>query len=313
VVTGVGPAILLISVLASGCASVHVEPFQQFAQAAVELQDNVNTALASGPEASEARFVRQLVQDRGLADQLLLRSDDVDPILWNPESAPLFLTAERFRTGVRRVAGVFVDYSNVLVELASPELLETGQFDQLATDLTANATSGLGALLGRPVDAEPFAMFSTVASELFRNYLESRRRSVMLEALRANQETIRRFSDLLVEATEIAAELSWQEYSELAGDELLAIPGLADDAAVEGAVGRMIELARAHIAHLEALGILRDAFAALPSSHAGLINAVENPDGGLAAINAALERSRTLESLFDELSSNASGETDGGP
>lgn len=135
----------------------------------------------------------------------------------------------------------------------------------------------------------------------------------MLEALRANQETIRRFSDLLVEATEIAAELSWQEYSELAGDELLAIPGLADDAAVEGAVGRMIELARAHIAHLEALGILRDAFAALPSSHAGLINAVENPDGGLAAINAALERSRTLESLFDELSSNASGETDGGP
>jgi hypothetical protein len=227
VVTGVGPAILLISVLASGCASVHVEPFQQFAQAAVELQDNVNTALASGPEASEARFVRQLVQDRGLADQLLLRSDDVDPILWNPESAPLFLTAERFRTGVRRVAGVFVDYSNVLVELASPELLETGQFDQLATDLTANATSGLGALLGRPVDAEPFAMFSTVASELFRNYLESRRRSVMLEALRANQETIRRFSDLLVEATEIAAELSWQEYSELAGDELLAIPGLA--------------------------------------------------------------------------------------
>ena len=152
------------------------------------------------------------------------------------------------------------------------------------------------------LETQPFAMFSTVASEIFRSYLESKRKSHLLDALRANQETVRNFASLLVEATEITAELTWQEYSELAGAELDQIPSLRnDETALRAAVERMIQLDRGHIAQLEVLGALRDTFAALPSSHTGLINAVRNPDVGLAPINAALERSRALEALFDRL------------
>jgi hypothetical protein len=325
-IVGCGVAVATVLLLSS-CGSVRSQPFQRFAQAATELQGNVDRALESGPAASEARFTDEALREVSVVGQLQLASSPADPLLWDARDAPLFMRAELFRAGVRRVAGVFSDYAKLLLELASPELLGPEQFDQLARDLTANAAAAINATSGRQVGAEPFAMLSGAATALLRAYLESRREDQLLEALKANQASIREFSTLLVSATEIAAEYAWDEYFDLVDREFGLIAGftdtmprvgppdegpsadaatqtvVSDETAFRTAIGRLIALNRGHIAQLETLGALRDMFAALPTAHLGLIRSIESDDMSLTAINAALERSQALATLVDRRAS----------
>ncbi|HSR53790.1 MAG TPA: hypothetical protein VLV83_23435, partial [Acidobacteriota bacterium] len=145
--------------------------------------------------------------------------------------------------------------------------------------------------------AAGIGLISTAAGAIFRQFLESKRKKALLRALQANHSTVESYARLLEEATLIAADMAWREYDAKATLKLNAIGDAAGsgEGTITEDLQQLIKLNQDQLAHLEALKALRDAFAALPASHAGLIQALQDPKSGTEAIDLVLQQSRRLE------------------
>ena len=296
------PAACMWLLLAVGCATVDHRPFETFAQTAQALQTNAGKALEASPAAARERYIEAAVDDPNLLDQLRLGQTG-NPLIPTTTDAPLFLHAEQFRVGVQRVAGVFTAYAQLLLQLASPDLLSQASFDSLASDLNANAFDAVTAIGGPPSGATSsatsgIALLSTAATAIFQAYLEDKRRDKLVEALAANQQVVADYADLLVGGVNTAARLAWQEYN-LQIDGTLLRAARAEDGDRRAAIEESITLNSEHLTRLEILGALSDAFAALPDAHVALVEAARNPETGIGAINTAMAGAQRLEAIFD--------------
>lgn len=305
--------LLLFSVsifpLLTGCSSVKPAPFQAFSQSVQQLKLGTDKALETNQAMSSVRFLREAVRTTGTGDtkrveQLRLRIDEKNPFSIDPKTIPLFMKAEQFRHAAGRAMGVFATYAELLVRLSSPELLPRETFDKMTSDLNANAyDAALSFGSSTPPDPQKVALFSTIAVALTREYLESKRRAKLVDALGSNQPNVNAFAQHMREGVKIAAIHAAQEYDEESQElfrNMVTRTGPASEPDRRNAIQALIELDRKYLDQVNVLQSLYDAFGQLPNAHAELINATANPDLNVSTIVALLEEGKRLEGLYDK-------------
>ena len=288
-----------------GCAAVPQEPFQAFGESTLQLHEGTDSALDSIDTMSETRFLREALEQTQAGDptkifDLRIEIDPNNSLAW--QTKPLFLKIEQFRDGMRQATSALVSYSELLTRLASPELLPKETFDKLTDDLNANAFDAISKVSDTPPDAGSVALFSTVAAEAARAYLESRRQGALFDALKENQAAIDDFTDLLQAGVKIAATITAHEYDEQFQThfrEMVTDSGVAPEAVRRNAIVSLIDLDRAHIDQLTTFSRLHQAFDRVPGAHRNLTDALSKPGTSLTSVIALLEEGKRLEANYD--------------
>jgi hypothetical protein len=212
------------------------------------------------------------------------------------------MKAEQFRQSAISSTGALLSYSELLLRLASPDLLPKETFDELAQNLNANTYAAAYALTDETPDEARLALFSAAAVEIARSYLESRRRGDLVRALKENQTSIQNFADCMREGVRIAATHASQEYDEQSQflfRQMITGSGPAPESVRRSAIQGLIDLDQRYIEKLETLGSLHRAFDLVPNAHAELVRAAEKPKMNLASIVTLLEEGKRLEANFD--------------
>lgn len=289
----------------SGCGAVKPEPFQAFSQSVQQLKLGADKALELNESLSSNRFLREALattakRDPQKVEQLRLTIDPKQPFKTGG-NVPLFLRAEQFRQSAAQAIGVFASYTDLLVRLSSPDLLPRATFDKLTTDLNANAFDAALALGNGTPNPQQVALLSTIAVALAREYLESKRRSKLVDALTANQATVDAFAIQMRTGVEIAGRHAAQEYNEESQElfNRMAPAGPAPETVRRDAIQDLIELDRKYLQQLYVLQSLYNAFGQLPTAHSELIKATENSSPGLSTVVSLFEEGKRLESLYD--------------
>jgi hypothetical protein len=316
--------LICVVLLLGGCASVprvdetSKTPFDSFSESVVELQKGTDKLLASIETMSTERFMREALsttaaKDPTKVEQLRIKIPEnpsgnipKNVLAWSP--APLFMHMEQFREGANRSTGMLVTYSQFLARLASPELLPKETFDALAGELNSNAYDAIFTIRNKPPDEEKVALFSTVATEIARIYLDSQRRSELIKALKANQATVEAFATQMQSGVEIAALALWNEYDEkfqLYFKSMITSSGPASESVRRKAIQDLIALDRQHIQQVSHLYSLHQDFGQIPNAHNELARALENPKLPLSSIITLLEAGKRLGSTYEQsLASN---------
>lgn len=292
----------------AGCASVKPAPFQEFSQSIQTLKEGSDKALEANETKSSDRFMREALSTVAAGnpekvEKLRFEVKPNDPFSLNPGNMPLFMQAKQFRDAVRSSISVVEGYADLLVRLSSPELLPLETFDKMASDLNVNAYDAVSSLTDKIPDPQQVAIFSTVAVKITREYLESKRRGKLVEAVTSNQANIDAFSQHMREGVRIAATHSAHEYGEESQElirKLITDTGPAPESDCRGAIEGLIKLDEKYLAHLSVLKSLYNAFEKLPSAHAELANAAANPDVSISTIIGLVEDGKHLKEVYDK-------------
>jgi hypothetical protein len=297
-------AVALAILGVAGCASISPAPFTALTTSIQQLRDGADASLSVVHERARNRYIAEAAAGDGAkVGALLLTQPAGDPFGWASPDPPLFLKAARFREGVYRLNSVLVGYAGLLGQLASPDLVSSGTFEQLAKDLNGNLKTAVQSLgVSAPPDKE-IAIFSTLATAAFRAYLQNKQRSSLLEALTGNQPTIQEAAELGASAVRIAAAALRNEYdltSQKLAD-LVAKPTLSNSEK-QAALRDLVELDDKFIKEISVLRILHQSYMALPAAHRELATGVADPKRGLPMVRELLESGRELYRLYEELS-----------
>lgn len=294
----------------AGCASVKPAPFQEFSQSIQTLKEGADKALEANETKSSDRFMREALSTVAAGnpekvEKLRFEVKSDDPFSLNPGNMPLFMKAKQFRDAVRSSISVVEGYADLLVRLSSPELLPRETFDKMASDLNANAYDAVSSLAGTGniPDPKQVAIFSTIAVKITQEYLESKRRSKLVEALTSNQTNIDDFSQHMRKGVLIIATHSAHEYDEESQElirKLITDTGPAPESDCRGAIDELIELDKKYLAQLGVLKSLYHAFGKLPSAHAELATAAANPDVSISTIVGLVEDGKHLKGVYDK-------------
>lgn len=297
-----------IALFIAGCGTVKPAAFQAFSQSVQQLREGTDKALEANQSMASNRFMLEAIKtttagDSSKVEQLRLPIDRTKPFSWTGDKAPLFFKAEQFRESANRAMNVLAIYAELLVRLSSPELLPQSTFDKMASDLNANAFDAALAITGKPPDSAGVAIFSTIAVQVAREYLESKRRSKLVEALTTNQPTIETFSQHMRRGVETAATHAAQEYDEASQElflKMITTTGPAPEGDRRAAIQGLIDLDRKYIQQLSTLQSLDTAFGQVPNAHAELIKSAANPEINLSSIVTLLEQGKRLEGIYDK-------------
>jgi hypothetical protein len=288
----------------TGCASISPAPFTAFATSLQKLRDGADAPLSLVHERALNRYIAETVAgDVGKVQGLLLTQLTGDPFGWTSSQPPLFLKVARFKDGVHELNSVLVGYAGLLGQLASPDLVTSEQFEQLAKDLNGNLRNAVQALgVSAPSNRE-IAIFSTLGTAAFRAYLKNKQRSSLLRALDRNQPAIQGAAELGASAVRITAIALRNEYNH-GSDKLAAMikdPNRSDSGKQE-TLRELIELDQKFIKEISVLRALHSSYVALPAAHQELAVGLVDPKRGLPMIVELLENARALNRLHDELS-----------
>ena len=297
-------AVVLVILGIVGCASISPAPFTTLATSIQQLRDGADASLSVVHERTRDRYNAEAAEgDVAKVQALLLTQPPGDSFGWASSDPPLFLKTARFKEGVYRLNSVLVEYAGLLGQLATPDLVSSEKFEQLARDLNGNLTNAVQALgVSRPPNKE-IAIFSTLGTAAFEAYLKNKQRSSLLKALNSNQPAIQEAAELGASAVHITAAALRNEYdhgsTKLAA--LIANPKLSDSGK-QATLRELIELDEKFIKEISVLRTLHQAYVSLPAAHQELATGVADPKRGLPMILELLEKARNLNRLHDELS-----------
>ena len=288
----------------AGCASISPAPFTAFTTSIQQLRDGADASLSVVHERTRDRYIAETAEgDVAKVQALLLTQPPGDPFGWASANPPLFLKAAHFREGVYRFNSVLVGYAVLLGQLASPELVSSEKFEQLAKDLNDNLRNAVQALGVSSPSNKEIAIFSTLATAAFRVYLQNKQRTSLLDALNSNQPAIQNTAELGATAVRLTAAALRHEYdlgsAKLAN--LVAKP-TASSSQKQTAVGELVELDEKFIKEMSMLRILHQSYVAVPGAHLELASGVAHPELGLPMVIELLENGRELLRLYEELS-----------
>lgn len=302
-------AVVLAAALSACAGDLPTEPFEAFSEAVVQLQQGTDQALANVDETSEDRFLRGVLKETAEGDitkldQLRIKFDASNPLATNPQTQlPLFLKIEQFKDGTRQMTGVLVSYANLLKTLSAPELLSKDTFDKLTVDLNANANDAITKITQTPSGVGELALFSTLAAESARLYLEQKRRSDLIEILNNNQGTIERFTQHMQDGVKLAANIANQEYDEKFQQvalKMIAGNGPASESVRKTALQELIALDRKFLGDLRTFNSLHEAYGRVSSAHQELARKLSKQEIKLTSTIALLEAGQRLEKNFDQ-------------
>jgi hypothetical protein len=297
-------AITLAILGIAGCASISPAPFTVFTTSIQQLRDGADASLSVVHGRTRDRYIAEAAEgDVAKVQALLLTQPPGDPFGWASANPPLFLKAARFREGVYQLNSVLVGYAGLLGQLASPELVSSEKFEQLAKDLNGNLRNAVQALGVSSPSNKEIAIFSTLATTAFRVYLQNKQRTSLLEALNSNQPAIQNTAELGASAVRLTAAALRHEYdlssAKLAN--LVAKPTVSNSQK-QTAVKDLVELDEKFIKEISMLRILHQSYVALPAAHLELATGVADPKLGLPMVIELLENGRELFRLYQELS-----------
>lgn len=297
--------LILILLLTSGCSSIPTEPFKAFSNSLVELSIGTDKALAELIPLSEKNFKRDLIKelDSGRVSsgqdsllESLAISTDLSTI--TVKVAPLFLKTEQFKIGTGHVTKSLVMYSQLLIQLSDPELLSKKTFNDLAIDLNANAFQAVSTMNTDPSERtlKKIALFSQLAIATTQSYLQSKRKSELVNALEKNQQTVDEYAKAMQRAVKIMTKSINVEY--LMNYRLLIRNASIKNTRIQG-VDDLIALDRNYIRQIKTLQALYQAYGDIPSAHAELAKVVSVPEKGLSKIIHIMEAGKQLQAGYD--------------
>lgn len=305
-------------VVLTACKTIDPAPFVAFSTSVQTLQSSMSTSLTTTLAPMEQRYVSEVTT--ASAEEFLASASPLklsvakseaeqgngDAFSWSPSAGsaepaqplPLFLQAERFRMGMDALNASLVKYAQLLVQLTSSDLITKEQFSQLSADLNTNTVSALTAITGGSPDPGAVALFSTVAGEAARQFIESRRRDDLLAALTANQPVI---DGLGAQGQKAARYLAYARSNDYQDDAQSLLRGaLAADGedARRAQVEALISLDRAHMDAMETLRAVSDAYGAVPAAHRDLLGGVKSGEVTLSSIEALYVDAKRLDGLY---------------
>jgi hypothetical protein len=236
-------------------------------------------------------------EEESLLESMQIATDPSTP--FTVKAAPLFLKMEQFKMGVTQVTGSLVTYSQLLLQLADPELLSQETFDDLATDLNANAFKAMSTMNTNPSGQtqSDVALFSQLAVAATQAYLQSKRKDDLIDALEKNQTAVANFAEEMQRAVVIIAQATVNEYT---ADYLVLARKVVVKSSRERAVEELISLDRNHIRQIRMLQALHQAYGQIPAAHAELAKAVAEPKRELSTIINVMETSKRLQAGYDQ-------------
>ncbi len=297
-------AIALAIIGVAGCASISPAPFTAFTNSVQQVRDGADASLSVVHERIRDRYIAEAADgDVAKVEPLMLTQPPGDPFGWASTNPPLFLKTARFREGVYRLNSVLVDYAGLLGQLASPGLVNSETFEQLAKDLNGNLRNAVQALGVSSPSNQEIAIFSTLATTAFRVYLQNKQRRSLLEALNSNQPAIQNAAELGASAVRLTAEALGHEY-DLSSAKIanLVAKSPVSNSQKQTAIRDLVELDEKFIKEISMLRILHQSYVALPAAHQELATGVANPKLGLPMVIELLENGRELFRLYQELS-----------
>jgi hypothetical protein len=304
--------ILMISISVVGCSSIPVEPFEKFSNSIKALEQGSNKALVEIIPMSEVRFKRDLISDieekrLESISKLIIDIDAEDP--FKVPTVPLFLKAEQFKISVSRVNQVWVAYSNLLLQLASPDLISEEEFKQMSTDLNANALSAIGAIKSSSDDgdAKNAALFSEIGMSLAKNYLENKRESELAQILRENQVNVDEFVSAMHSAIITMMQFSAQEFTSKQASlsrtlisDISSNTGNKNDNKIDKAIDSLIDLNRDYLNQVSTLQSLTNAYSKISTAHASLSTIVDSSNLSLKSISELMEAGSKMHTSYEQ-------------
>lgn len=296
-------AVLLIAVLLTfSCSSTIKEtPFKDFNQSTKSLSEGVELSMQSLVTKNNARYKKEIADEvqNGAIDtqKLVLVPDGDDPFAFT--AYPDYLVTERFRTNLLKIINGMHEYSTAILALAKEDVYTDEQFKQLANDLNANTLSAATAIDDglSPDGGDKIALFSSASAAIFQQYIQSKKKEELIKALQTNQPTIEAFTIKITEAITIIAAALNHEFNEQSS-ELAKLVIVSNTSAA--ALDAMIALNKEHYAQITNLRTIKNALAAFPSAHKGLIAAIEDNDSvSFASISAFVEKANSVKAVYE--------------
>ncbi|NOZ79059.1 MAG: hypothetical protein GXP48_07770 [Acidobacteria bacterium] len=311
------PAVALVA----GCAStVQQTGFSRFTSALQKLRTGTDRAISQNEDASREDFILEVAK-ASLARNGAATVNSLHitaglqsvPFSWQMDveggRPPLFMVLQRFRDGVYAVNTALVTYSELLGNLASPDVLSVADLDAETRDVNAGLRAGMD-MLGVRGSGQNLALFSTVATEMARQYLERRRRAELGAVLGKTQPSIEELSKKLQEAVRMTARILMNNYDrqyERFVEDLLPGSSTALSNRTK-AVKRIVKLNETYIENLAVLNALYASYGALPAAHRELRRAVIESRTSFASIEEILENGKRLSQLYEKLRTSDANE-----
>lgn len=291
----------------TGCSSVNPGPFRKYAASVREAQIGMDAAMTTGYDWTRAGFVESFSSDTNsrFGDLLL---DLGEGYAWTWNKAPVHLSVKQARSALGELNATFVAYADLLVKLADNELVGVDTFDQLARDLNRNAGAALKALqIETP--GEDRALFSTVAAQFARRYLEHKRRAYLRDAISQNQTNIEWYAAQCVSLIKTMRGTTKAYYTLRAGAYNKTWENTTAGRRAE-VTDKMLKLNEQYADTLHVFEELERAYRGLPRAHADLKKGLDDARFDLNGIQELYSSGKRMQRLYEELRKANAGAND---
>lgn len=298
---GISSIILMLFIGSfSGCAAtVNQKPFTAFSEMASKVTE-IDGIIASHYEATKKREFDAIVKDKRKIRDLSLRFSVQDPYYHDfkfpKDHEPLFIKLERFQTGLSELNASFIQYTRLLSQLASGDLIKTEDFNTLAESLNTNARNAMKTL-NISVGTGDLALFSTLAAESARLYIIEKRKQYLIDVISDNQASVKRILDHAREAVKIVAIEVQSEY-DLSNRDFLDELVEANAAEDKKLATQIYDKSVVTGTTLDVLKAIDETYRVLITEHEDLETALKGGQFSIGELAANIQR---LEKLYDKL------------
>ncbi len=298
-------------VLLAGCTTIDTKPFEQFNSSLTELNKGATSSLDVTIPLAEGRYRKEVESELKQGNDELLQELYILAKAENPffiSKPPVFLKAKKFKLGISKANLVWLEYSNLLLQLSSKDLVDDEKFLKLSEELNKNAFDAVQSLKDEPSDtsAKNTALFSEIAIAMAKEYIRTKQKKKLMESLANNQDSISAYVEHMQSAIVTMAQSSTQEHSEKQENLARDLLGLVvsnengkNDAKIQKIIGDMIDIKTTHSDQMVSLQALHTAYGKIPGAHEALATRLAKSDSSIAAINDLLEKGVQLHTSYE--------------
>lgn len=300
-----------MSLLLTGCAGVHPQPFKEYQQALREAWEGADQAVSVNCDWEKANLVAEVARkDKPFSQLEIQRTAGYKLKLAQPK--PLFVTLRDVRATLADVNDATIRYVDLLAVLAGNELIERDAFEQTARDVDARFNS-----IARSLDIQTagpaIPILSLAYSEISRMLIERQRKEALIRILQENQPRIEAFSAKCIALLDTLEEGLWHAYGKQFQNLDDAFANATGDSSTQTdrrktLVGRTLKLDDEYLSIVRGLDETRRIYDRLPKGHQELLASVKDRASNLPSIEDILASGKRLQRLYRNMSRNPATE-----
>ena len=254
------------------------------------ITENVFSGLSGN---SEARFKKQILEEvaEGDFDTLITLDIPTNFKTLSAEQVPYFLELEKLKSNVSELNTAMVDYADLLANLSDPNAISTKTFGTLVTSLNHNVLAAAPSIESESGIADT-GLLSAMAMTITENYLKSKQSGLLVQAIRSNQPTVKRFSKHLQKAVILIAHAVNVEYTKKSQALKSAVIKAEDK---EALIDELVDLNKTYFADLRMLKRVHGNYGRLPFLHAQVADFILAGNRGLPRAFKMLKATAKLE------------------